>query len=418
MSKARNMMYVQRMAYLPFKTLAEGMDRISKKLQPQRCAGILHDQDVYTQEEKDAWEAQQGTPFPHQIGEKKAAHVHIMMQFEHPRSLKQVAKLLEDSPQYLQQWQGNYKNGFAYLIHATTNACHQHLYDVTEVLANFDYPTLIKQMTQEVTESTRQTSRKDAILIRQLLDQLGNGDLTKEEVIAQLTGSQFAKAKKQINDVYQQVQAEKAKSWLAARKESNEPILVIWLYGQSETGKTLLAKNYARTIQTDYFITGSSKDSFQQYNGEHVVILDELRPKTFPYDDLLKMLDPYGENPKAPSRFFDKSLMVDVFIITTPYNPKQFYDAIFGQKKTPDAFKQLERRITFVQYMTAETIERQEYHASLGTYVPVVGTQKKNTLFDQLSQHTPHNGQAMYEKFTQFLTKPMTEGDQTDGNNE
>ena len=78
-------------------------------------------------------------------------------------------------------------------------------------------------------------------------------------------------------------------------------------------------------------------------------------------NDLLKMLDPFGENPKAPSRFFDKSLMVDVFIITSPYSPKQFYDEIFKRKKTIDSFKQLQRRISYVQFMSSDYFEMQEY---------------------------------------------------------
>lgn len=385
--RAVNVMYGQQLRYLPKsvkrKTLASIFKTLTTQLQPVKIAGIIHDKDI------------------NEEGEPIEKHVHIVLQFKNPRSLEQLAKLINE-PQVsaFQQWRGNVNNAYSYLVHQTNEAQEKYLYPIEEVKANFDYPSLLNEISKKVKQ---RGTAKDSEIIKDLLDRLGAGELSKEDVIASLTGSQFAKAKKQINDVHQQVQAEKAKIWLARRKAKGEPITVLWIYGRSETGKTVLAKKYATAEQGHYFITGSSNDSFQHYEGEHIVILDELRPKTFPYDDLLKMLDPYGENPKAPSRFFDKSLMVDLFIITSPYSPKQFYDEIFGRKKTIDSFKQLQRRITFVQFMTPDYFEIQEYDSFLQTYVPIPDTKKKNTLVNTLKQQNQLNGLETYNKFKQFL---------------
>ena len=393
--RAINVMYEQQLRHLPKsikrKTLASIFKTLVNQLKPVKIAGIIHDKDT------------------NEAGEPIEKHVHIVMQFKNPRSLDQLAKLMNE-PQVsaFQQWRRNVNNAYSYLVHQTNDAKEKYQYSIEEVKANFDYPALMNSISQKVTQ---RGSAKDNELIKNLLDRLGAAELTKEEVIANLTGSQFAKAKKQINDVHQQVQAEKAKIWLENRKMQNNPITVIWIYGQSETGKTLLAKKYANIEQKNYYITGSSKDSFQHYEGEHTVILDELRPKTFPYDDLLKMLDPYGENPKAPSRFFDKSLMVDLFIVTSPYSPKQFYDDIFGRKKTIDSFKQLQRRITFVQYMTPEYIEMQEYDTFLQTYISVPDTKKKNNLVDALKQKNLQNGLNTYNKFKEFLNDNEFDGE-------
>lgn len=393
--KAVNVMYEQQLKCFPpsikRKTLNSIIKTLSERLNPVKIAGIIHDKD--TNEKKEPIEK----------------HVHVVLQFENQRSLAQLAKLLyEPQISAFQQWRGNVNNAYSYLVHQTTEAQEKYPYSMEEVKANFDYPALMTTITKKVAQKA---TLKDSELIRKLLDQLGNGELKKEEVISNLTGSQFAKAKKQIHDVHQQVQSEKAKIWLKNRKIQNNPITVIWIYGQSETGKTVLAKKYAKVEQKNYYITGSSKDSFQHYEGEHSVILDELRPKTFPYDDLLKMLDPYGENPKAPSRFFDKSLMVDLFIVTSPYSPKQFYDDIFGRKKTIDSFKQLQRRITFVQYMTPEYIEMQEYDTFLQTYISVPDTKKKNNLVDALKQKNQQNGLNTYNKFKEFLNDNEFDGE-------
>lgn len=328
-------MYEQQLVHLPKtikrKTLNSIIKNLTELLKPVKIAGIIHDKD---RNEK---------------VESVISHVHVVLQFENQRSLVQLAKLLNE-PQVsaFQQWRGNIKNAYSYLIHRTKDAVEKFQYPIEEVKANFDYPALMSDISKKVEQKSK---LKDSEIIKNLLDQLGSGKISRDEVITNLTGSQFAKAKKQINDVYQQVQVEKAEIWSTERKSRGDSITVIWIYGNSGTGKTALAKKYAEQKNELYFITGSSRDSFQHYDGEHIVILDELRPTTFNYDDLLKMLDPFGENPKAPSRYFDKSLMVGLFIITSPYNPKQFYNEIFGNKKTIDSFEQLQRRISFVSVL-------------------------------------------------------------------
>ena len=383
-TRAVNVMYEQQLRHLPptikRKTLNSIIKRLTERLKPEKIAGIIHDKDINDK------------------GEPIEKHVHVVLQFQNARSLENLARLLKE-PQVsaFQKWHGNVNNAYSYLIHQTSNAQEKYSYSVEEVKANFDYPRLIKSISKKTSKASKQ---RDNEIIKQLLDRLGTGELTREEVISNLTGSQFAKAKKNIQDVHEQVQADKAKIWLEKRKEKGEPITVIWIYGQAGTGKTLLAKKYAITKKQDYFITGSSKDSFQHYQGEHIVILDELRPKTFPYDDLLKMLDPFGENPKAPSRFFDKSLMVDVFIITSPYNPKQFYDEIFKRKNTIDSFKQLQRRISYVQFMSSDYFEMQEYDIYSGNYISVPHSRKKITLIDSTKHITTLNNKKIHQEFS------------------
>jgi len=386
-TKAVNVMYEQQLHHLPptikRRTLNSIIKQLTECLKPEKIAGIIHDKDVNDE----------GVPV-----EK---HVHVVLQFQHARSIENLARLIKE-PQVsaFQKWHGNVNNAYSYLVHRTTDAQEKYLYSLEEVKSNFDYPELMKSISKKINKSNKQ---RDNEIIKQLLDRLGAGELTREEVISNLTGSQFAKAKKHIQDVHEQVQADKAKIWLEKRKEKGEPITVIWIYGQSETGKSLLAKKYAAKKAKNYFITGSSKDSFQYYQGEHIVILDELRPKTFPYDDLLKMLDPFGENPKAPSRFFDKSLMVDVFIITSPYSPKQFYDEIFKRKKTIDSFKQLQRRISYVQFMSSDYFEMQEYDIYSGSYISVPHSRKKNTLINGTKHPATLDNKKIHQEFSDFF---------------
>ncbi|EHQ8213636.1 hypothetical protein KSO28_000519 [Listeria monocytogenes] len=143
--------------------------------------------------------------------------------------------------------------------------------------------------------------------------------------------------------------------------ETGRSIDVIYIYGQSGTGKTRLAKDYAEKSDSDYFFTGSSRDPFQLYEGQSTIILDELRPSTFPYNDLLKLLDPFNTRSNAPSRYFDKLLTADLIINTSPYSPKEFYQRIIKSDKhfdeKIDSYYQLARRLGLVIFMTKDYMQ-------------------------------------------------------------
>ena len=138
-------------------------------------------------------------------------------------------------------------------------------------------------------------------------------------------------------------------------------ITVIWIYGAAGTGKTHMARALAERENRPYYVAGSSRDIFQDYAGEHIVILDELRPKVMAYQDLLRILDPFGAGSgvKAPARYVDKTLAADMIIITSPFSPYEFWQEQFSTivrynfdarkmslaEQGKDDFDQLERRI-------------------------------------------------------------------------
>ena len=78
----------------------------------------------------------------------------------------------------------------------------------------------------------------------------------------------------------------------------------VWIFGPAGTGKSTLAKLYAKRKGEPFFVSGSTRDIFQGYEGKHTVILDELRPSSIPYADLLRITDPYAMEHEvmAPSR--------------------------------------------------------------------------------------------------------------------
>ena len=107
--KTRAMMYEQQLDHLP--RLVDEMYRRIETLAPKRYAGIVHDSDT-----TDA-------------GRPAAAHLHVMMEFQNPRSLNSIAKLLGDKLERIEAWKAGVENGFSYLCHRTDGARSKHQYD-------------------------------------------------------------------------------------------------------------------------------------------------------------------------------------------------------------------------------------------------------------------------------------------------
>lgn len=348
-AKYKNMMYTQQMEHLPFRTREELEERIKTKLDPKKYAiSEVHDKDI----------DENGNPV-----EK---HLHVMLCFQNARSLKNVASILGDKPQYLEKWDERANNGFAYLVHATTGAKVKAQYSPENVLANFPYAEELKKQTLEVLK------KKSKQKIDVLLDAYYNEEMTLDELEQELTGAQYGRYKKQIDTITSKILERHADIWRQDMLKNNRRVKVIWIYGAAGTGKTSLARSIAKQDGRAYYVSGSSRDVFQSYNGEHILILDELRSNVIPYHDLLRILDPFGNQERimAPARYSDKSLACDLIIITTPFNPVDFYDEIFDDINTVDSLEQLVRRITITLYVNSDSIsavrycqERRHYYA-------------------------------------------------------
>lgn len=356
--KVKNMMYTQQVSHLPsgVQTPEDLEALIVKRLRPKRYAVIMHDQDT---DDK---------------GQPAEPHIHAMLSFENARYLSAVAKKLGDQPQYIAKWDGDANNGYAYLVHLTDTArrAGKYQYDLNAVLSNFDFPGLMAQIGAEITQAKADHQAN----IKTLLDLLYTGAITKSEIESQLSGSMYARYHLQIDDVHAKRLINEAGKWRKEMREKNAQIRVIWICGRAGTGKTSLAREYAEKAGQPYFVSGSTRDVFQSYNGEHTIILDELRPRVIEYCDLLRITDPFGIDNQvmAPARYNDKALACDLIIITSPYNPYQFYENSKVDKE--DNFGQLERRIALTVRMDSNNIDALAWNGT--SYAYIQGAHRQN----------------------------------------
>lgn len=256
------LMYEQQLEHLPFNDVDALERRIKSLIDSQnleRYALIVHDQDTDEKEEK------------------IKQHVHVTLIFKERVSVNTIAKVLDDKPQQFEIMtkRGNSakvgaENALMYLLHRTSKSATKYQYPVSAVKANFDFETF-------VTNQEKQVNPKD------ILDLLGDGKITELEAkrMMMVKGANiFANFSKKIKDVAAARLEIEYEKWLANMKQSEKQIKVIWIYGESGTGKTRYAIDFAIRHQKSYFKTSGSNDPFEGYTGEKILIMDELRPET------------------------------------------------------------------------------------------------------------------------------------------
>lgn len=139
-------------------------------------------------------------------------------------------------------------------------------------------------------------------------------------------------------------------------------INVIILTGATGTYKTTYAKHYCTNSKKSFCISSSSNDPMQDYKGEDVLILDDIRDSTFKFHDLLKILDNHT-NSTVQSRYYNKAFIGDTIIITSSQPISEWYFNLDREDK-----EQLYRRIGTQMQFTRENIKVFEFNEQTHRY--------------------------------------------------
>jgi hypothetical protein len=362
--RTKCVMYVQYLDHLGFDSV-EALEKRIQTTKPKEYALIVHNKD----------KQEDGST-------KKPSHVHAVIYWDSYRRLTAIAKEFNDKPQYFEIWKGKRNNAYLYLTHRTKNAIGKFKYDVNEVKSNFDYPGFVEKQVSSFNKAQASTKAQE---IDQILDKLDSLEMSYKDALDALSGSQYGKAHSQLKAVWQRVRKREADKWAKDMNNNNQTVNVLWFYGGAGLGKTSAAMKYAEAHykSDEIYLSGSSRDPFQAYgeNGtfEKCVILDELRPRVFPYNDLLRMLDPYVKGTVAAgSRYSDKYLMAETIIITTPFSPIEFYEA-YGVDDEIDSFTQLSRRLGVIIEFTQRSLLQKRWG---NEYDEILG-EKPNEYFEE-----------------------------------
>ena len=325
--EARTIMYVQQIAHLHIT-----IDQINARLKDLadnykdvRYAYIVHDKDMVEDTNKAV-----------------EPHIHVMVQVGKSNNWalsKWADDLFSDTAEHVQKWKGQYNTGVSYLCHLTDSAvaAGKFQYPMEDVVSNEDVPKLLKKIKKAVNNTSKGTVNNALLRLDagiESFDSLANSLMGKDKV-------DFLRKAKTILE-YQQSQVE----------DISEPLEVIYIYGESGSGKTRLAWELAGDEPT--YITGSSKHPWDGYKGESVVIWDDARFKGNDPSEILRLLDPHAKTRIAPARFNDKNLNnVKTIYITTIDNPYRLWTSAFQNEPVA----QFKRRLADVYHVKKTTYE-------------------------------------------------------------
>ncbi|MDK0888501.1 Rep family protein, partial [Clostridium perfringens] len=269
-----------------------------------------------------------------EIGSLKAPHVHLYLKFSMPYDSKYISQWFDIEEQYINKIKGRWKDVASYSVHR--NAPDKFQYDVKEVFSNYDWLSDLNKSEK----ISKNNERKEEII-----ELIVNGVIREYNYFEYITPVEFDKYKRSIDNAF--------KYRLDKIKGVDRKMDVIFMTGDSGTGKTTYAKEIAKQRNFSVYVSSGSNDVLDDYKGQDCLILDDLRPSCMGLSDLLKMLD-NNTSSSVKSRYRNKVLECKLIIITTTLSIDNFFNNVFMEEK--ETVVQLKRRCKLHIRFTKESV--------------------------------------------------------------
>lgn len=334
---------VQQIQYLPgypdcwAETLTSALE---KEPNIRTWAYILHDKDT----EDD------GTP--------KTPHVHIVLGLNESVKYSTAGGYAGVPAQYVQhirqriiagkRWYADIGGALSYLTHR--NAPDRYQYSDDDVVAKPGYDWIAVRTKSE----SKQAENKS---LQNLLAGIESGTVRRYNLHQHISMQMYIDHKAEIEKAFEYREN-------ALKNDHNRKIEAVYITGEAGAGKTTIAKQYCNKREWSYCISGSSRDPMQDYAGQDVLILDDLRPEVFPLADLLKLLDNHSAS-SASARYRDRWLEVKAIIITTVLPIEDFFRGI---QNRAEPLHQLKRRCKTMIRLTSSMMEIYTYRTRVQEY--------------------------------------------------
>lgn len=287
-----------------------------------------------------------------QDGSIKKPHVHLLMKFTSPVVLKSILSMLglsDDDAHLIQAVRRSYRGTLLYLVHYGRPDKYQ--YSHTDVVASFDYQ-------ERFNDEISRIKAVDDFNIEEFIASVACGKIGSYEITRHVSGLNYVKYERRIKA------AEAYYTRVLLSEQGDRMMDVVYIYGDSGTGKTTYAKYIASRngySVHQWFISGSGDDFLDGYRGEPCVILDDVRGSSMPLTMLLKLTDNHTSS-SVRSRYSNKVLRCKLLIITSIFEPSEFYSQVF--KDMGEQFHQFMRRLGMVIELDSDMVAHVHHYYS------------------------------------------------------
>lgn len=291
----------------------------------------------------------------------KEEHVHIVIKFEKGNTLKNIASAIGVEPQYIERAKKGanaYDNLLAYLIHAKDSDKYQYKCDDVIAIKGESYTEIYceRKLDWDKGKANKSTIRVKQSDINWLEDEILLGNVDMDAIMDDdRLFYIYAKGKRTIKTAFdtrlERVVYNEKKGFIDKKFHK----LVFFVTGKSGSGKSyftdmlanqIIDKVYEMTGQKWSCYSAASKNPVDDYKGEQILIMDDLRGSAMDSSNWLKLLDS-DRIPIIAARFFNKLITSRIIIINAECSWINFF--YFLEGRTPgESFDQYGRRIDFL----------------------------------------------------------------------
>lgn len=328
-------------------------DKLNKAdITVKEAYGIKHDKD-----EINVWNQE----LMKNVIEKKTEHIHFLFKFEKGASLNRIAIAVGVEPQYLEKLKSGrygYDNCLAYLVHAKDETKFQYQPEEVVTVLGEDYKSIYHRcMATWVKGRATKKAKETNLSVDWLIERILAGEVTKRNIM--LTDeyySIYGQHKRKVNEALETVGERRSYQTIAELEAGRFKKTVIYITASSGVGKTKLSKDLIEIIQATAVQNGlnwetcmtASTNAFDEYSGQEILFLDDIRGDSFTVSDWLKLLDPHTISPIS-ARYHNKMGSARVIIITNTKLPAELF--YFSKGNCNEDLGQFIRRIDLLVHI-------------------------------------------------------------------
>lgn len=403
------------------------------------CYAIIHDKDTRV-----VWSEAHGE----EVVDVKDEHIHVSVKFA-PRenvgaTLNAIADVIGVEPNYIEKSKSgrySFDNQLAYLIHAKDSDKYQYEPSAVATVRGEDYMSIYTARVKAWHKGRAVKKRKEhAQGVDWLEDEVLEGRILREQIfLSDELYRIYASNSKRIDSAFETYGQRKIYRALERLKRGEFKTKVYYIMGDSGSGKTRFANKLIKRTQehaqetwgeTWSVCKTGATNPVDDYNGEEILLMDDVRGTTMRPDDWLKLLDPYNVSPSS-ARYRNKTVVAETIIITACMHPVEFFynsRSVGTGKAQDEAIDQFLRRLSgLIEIISLEKVNvshpvkgdaDERYYIKNDnpfgeTHLPVISSieLRHADFFDQLSVDSVIDKLAKYVVNSSKRHTPVVDGD-------
>ena len=297
-------------------------------------------------------------------------HYHIVIRYNSPTRFETIKNKFQYGDI---QNSKSVKNSIQYLVHL--NDPQKFQYNWSEVVTN----------SKELNKYMLKSKISEELDIKYYINEIAQGNIKEYEYTTKIPIEIYSKYASRIDKAFKFYYDNYSIN-------SDRNIAVEFFYGSSGSGKTTYAKMKCVELNLSHCVSSSSNDPLQDYRGEDVLILDDLRDDSFKFDDILKILDNHT-NSSIKSRYKNKQFVGKKIIITSTiplhewYERERKYEEIHQFRRRIKVLLNFDRDKIHTLYYNNTTKKYEKYNTIINYYY----FQTDLTYFDEIEEYMKKN---------------------------